>query len=160
MAAKHYDVKNFTSAGSIGYLLKLAHALMHDRAVAGFAGHDVSFIQWLVLMKLREGTAMTASELCRKMHHDNGALTRVLDQLEERGYIERARSEEDRRVVELQLSAAGRREVASMVPQVVDCLNNGLANFSKAEFQELTRLLHKLIDSLSDNASSPAGISS
>jgi DNA-binding MarR family transcriptional regulator len=160
MTAKHYDVKNFTSAGSIGYLLKLAHSLMHDKAAAAFAGHDVSFIQWLVLMKLREGTAMTASELCRKTHHDNGALTRLLDQLEERGYIERERSDEDRRVVKLQLTAAGRRKVASLVPMAVDSLNTGLAGFSKAEFQELTRLLHKLIDSLNDNLPSQAGISS
>ncbi len=160
MAAKHYDVKNFTSAGSVGYLLKLSHSLMHDKAVAGFASHDVSFIQWLVLTKLHEGTAMTASELCRKMHHDNGALTRQLDQLEERGLIERERSDEDRRVVKLQLTATGRRKVMSLMPQVVDCLNSSLADFSRAEFQEFTRLLHKLIDSLGDNISSPAGVSS
>ncbi len=149
MAVKHYDVKNFTSAGSVGYLLKLSHSLIHDTAVLAFAGHDVSFMQWLVLMKLHEGTAVTASDLCRKVHHDNGALTRLLGQLEERGFIERERSGEDRRVVKLQLTAAGRRKIADLLPLTVDRLNGALSDFSKAEFQELTRLLNKLIASLS-----------
>jgi DNA-binding MarR family transcriptional regulator len=153
-------VKTFTSAGSIGYLLKMSHSLMHDRAAEAFADHDVSFMQWLVLMKLREGTAMTASELCRKMHHDNGALTRLLDQLEQRGLIERERSDADRRVVKLQLTAAGRRKVAELIPLAVDRLNSGLAEFSKAEFQELTRLLNKLMVALGDGAQSGTGVPS
>lgn len=142
---RHYDVKTFTSSGSVGYLLKLSHSLMHDAMAAAFAGHDISFVQWVALMKLHQGAALTASDLCREMRHDNGALTRMLDQLEERGYVERERSHEDRRVVELQLSAAGRRKIAELLPLAVDRLNSALAEFSKAEFAELTRLLNKLI---------------
>ena len=145
MPVKHYDVKSFTSAHSIGYLLKMSHSLMHDSAAAAFAGHDVSFMQWIVLMKLRESASLTASDLCREMRHDNGALTRMLDQLEERGYVQRERSEEDRRVVRLQLTAVGRRKVTELMPLAVDRLNDVLTDFSKAEFAELTRLLDKLI---------------
>lgn len=46
------------------------------------AEHDISFPQWLVILKLHEGTALTSSVLCRKLHHDLGALTRTIDQLE------------------------------------------------------------------------------
>lgn len=142
---RHYAVKSFTSSGSIGYLLKLSYSLMHDAAAASFAGHDLSFAQWLVLTKLREGVAFTASGLCREMRHDNGALTRLLDQLEARGYVERERSKQDRRIVELRLTTAGRRKVAELLPLVVDRLNDALAGFSRAEFLELTRLLNKVI---------------
>ncbi|HKE96135.1 MAG TPA: MarR family transcriptional regulator, partial [Povalibacter sp.] len=109
MAARHYDVKTFAAADSIGYLLKMALSLVHDAQSAAFANHDISFVQWLMLLKLREGVADTASDLCRQMRHDNGALTRLIDQLEERGFIERQRSEQDRRIVKLDLTAAGRR---------------------------------------------------
>ncbi len=158
MAVKHYDVKTFTAAGSIGYQLKVAHSLVYENSVAAFVGHDVSFVQWLVLMKLREGTAMTASELCRKMNHDNGALTRLLDQLEERGFIERERSATDRRTVQLQLTGAGRRKVAELVPLAVERLNAMLAHFTKAEFHELSRLLDKLIESLRAGVAAPAEV--
>lgn len=148
MAVKHYDARTFTSSESIGYLTKLAHTLMLERASEAFASRDANFMQWLVLTKLREGAATTASDICRATRHDTGALTRVLDQLEERGLIERERSQQDRRVVELRLTPAGRKKSLELVPLVVDLLNAALADFSKAEFQEFTRLLHKLIGTL------------
>jgi DNA-binding MarR family transcriptional regulator len=126
----------------------MSHSLMHDAAVAAFAGHDLSFIQWLVLIKLGERASLTPSDLCRSMRHDNGALTRVLDQLEERGLLSRERSQRDRRAVELRLTAAGRRKVTELMPLAVDTLNEVLAQFSKAEFAELVRLLNKLMASL------------
>ena len=157
MPVKHFDVKTFTAARSLGYLLKMSHSLMHDAGAAALAGHDLSFVQWLVLIKLREGTAVTASDLCRQMRYDNGALTRLLDQLETRGFIERKRSETDRRVVDLELTAAGRRKVTELLPLVVESLNNILGDFSKAEFAELVRLLNKLMDNLKAYEQAPAG---
>lgn len=141
---KFYDPKTFTARGSLGYLLKMAHMQMHDCADAVLAAHELSFVQWISLMKLREGTALTASDLCREMRHDAGALTRVLDQLEQRGFIVRERSLQDRRVVELHLTEAGRAKLEEVVPAVVERFNIALGGFSKAEFTELTRLLDKL----------------
>lgn len=150
MAAKHYDSKTFTTAASIGYLLKLAQTLMVECASDAFTDRDISFMQWIVLMKLREGAAMTASDLCRDMRHDTGALTRLLDQLEERGYIVRERSKEDRRVVQLQLTPAGRKQAVDLIPLAVERLNIAVGDFSKAEFNEFARLLNKLIGKLRD----------
>lgn len=147
-AAKHYDSKTFTAGASVGYLLKVAHTLMAECANEAFVGRDISFMQWIVLIKLREGAALTASDLCREMRHDTGALTRLLDQLEERGLISRERSQQDRRVVQLQLTPAGRKQAAEMIPLVVEGLNRALAEFSKAEVQELVRLLNKFIGGL------------
>ncbi|HKQ84444.1 MAG TPA: MarR family transcriptional regulator [Steroidobacteraceae bacterium] len=150
MAGKHYDSKTFTTAASIGYLLKLAQTLMVECVSDAFTDRDISFMQWIVLMKLREGAAMTASDLCREMRHDTGALTRLLDQLEERGYIVRERSKEDRRVVQLQLTPAGRKQAVDLIPLAVERLNIAVGDFSKAEFNEFARLLSKLIDKLRD----------
>ncbi|WP_428310721.1 MarR family winged helix-turn-helix transcriptional regulator [Hydrocarboniphaga sp.] len=146
--AQHYDVKSFSSGKSIGYLVKLAHLLMVDRATEAFAGHDLSFVQWVVMIRLKEGKEVTASDLCRALRHDTGALTRMIDQLEERGYVSRLRSKEDRRVVRLALTAAGTRITDQLTPIVVERLNTALAGFSKTEFNELSRLLTKLIDTL------------
>jgi DNA-binding MarR family transcriptional regulator len=121
---------------------------MHERASEAFAQHDVNFMQWMVLTKLREEVAFTPGDLCRAMRYDTGAFTRVLDELEQRGLIERERSRTDRRVVKLRLTADGRKRSIEFTPLVVDLLNGALANFSRSEFQELTRLLNKLIDTL------------
>jgi DNA-binding MarR family transcriptional regulator len=149
---KHYDARSFRSSDSIGYLTKLVHNLMHDRANEAFATHDLSFAQWIVLVRLKEGREVTASDLCRVLRHDTGALTRMIDQLEERGYVSRERSREDRRVVRLQLTAAGIRKTAELTPIIVDLLNAALADFSKEEFSELSRLLNKLLGTLKANS--------
>lgn len=156
MTTKHFDVKNFTAARSLGYLLKMSHSLMLDAGAAAIAGHDLTFVQWVVLIKLREGTAATASDLCRQLRYDNGAITRLLDQLESREFIERRRSESDRRVVHLELTANGRRKVNELLPLIVDRLNLVLGDFSKTEFAELVRLLTKLIDNLKTYEQAPA----
>ena len=147
---KHYDPSSFSSQNSLGYLLKINHSLIHDCGERIFAGHDISFVQWIALRKLNEGAALTASELCRKMCHDNGAVTRLLDHLEQCGYVERQRNREDRRVVDLQITTAGKLKVKEFTPQVVDTLNLALETFTAEEFAELTRLLEKLKTRMQD----------
>jgi DNA-binding MarR family transcriptional regulator len=126
----------------------MAHTLMLEMATEAFASREISFMQWLVLTKLRDGVATTAGDLCRHTRYDTGALTRLLDQLEKRGFVKRERSLKDRRVVHLQLTAAGRKQALELTPLVIERLNATLAGFSKTEFHELTRLLNKLIAAL------------
>lgn len=146
--ASHYSVDTFNSRQSLGYLLKLAHSRMHDCATIAFEGHDLSFMQWIVLTKLHEGTASTAGDLCKHIYYDTGALTRLLDQLEKRGYLRRQRSRQDRRVVQLIITDTGREKVKELTPLVVAKLNEALDDFTSAEFAEFMRLLNKLIERL------------
>jgi DNA-binding MarR family transcriptional regulator len=67
----------------------------------------------------------------------------MLDKLEKAGLLQRTRSQEDRRVVLLNLTDKG-LEVADHIMEVApDVLNERLKHFSKAEFEELRRLLEK-----------------
>lgn len=157
MTVKHYDPKTFSTSQNVGYLVKMSHSLIHDAQAAAFAAHDISFVQWIVLFKLREGAGISASDLCRQMRHDNGAFTRLIDQLEERGLVERQRSSEDRRVVNLALTTAGRRKVAELLPLMVDVLNAATSAFTKTEIAELTRLLNKFIDTLKSQEQARSG---
>ena len=110
-----------------------------------FAQQDFTFMQWVVLMTVRDGLAVTAATICRDYRHDQGALTRVIDQLETRGLLERQRSTEDRRVVELKLTEQGSKTVENLIPVVVERLNTALDGFTTEEVGELTRLLGKLV---------------
>ncbi len=125
---------------------------MIPRVEAAFAQHELTFVQWTVLVALRDGVAHTASELCREISHDSGALTRVIDQLAQRDLIKRSRNGDDRRSFDLALTEVGRRAVESMMPAVVNCLNGAVARFTAEELNELTRLLTKLVDGLSHAA--------
>ncbi len=141
---QHYDPNNFNPRNSLGYLLKTNHQLMHECADRVFADHDMTFMQWLALVKLENGLAETASDLCRTLSHDNGAITRMLDQLESRGFVVRERSQQDRRVVKLSITTAGSAILAELTPPFIENLNSALDAFSAEEFAELNRLLGKL----------------
>lgn len=144
MSKQHYQASTYKSQSSIGYLVKRSHSLMLDVMEPALEEHGFTFIQYVILCWLRDGIAVNPREFCVQYRHDSGALTRVLDQMAERGLLERVRRDRDRRKVELQLTPAGRAAVESLIPLVVDQLNLALADFTKSEARELTRLLMKL----------------
>jgi len=141
-----YDAKTYKARDSVGYLVRRAGNLMTTRVETAFADHEITFAQWMVMVKLRDGLATTAAEIARDMCHDSGALTRIIDQLAQRGLIERTRGQEDRRTIALALTKEGLRTVNALVPTVVDLLNMALAGFTAEEAATLNLLLNKLID--------------
>ena len=152
---QHYRLEAYSARSSVGYLLKRAHTQLVDQLEAAVPDPGITATQWVVLMYLRDGLAINASDLCVQLQHDSGALTRVIDQLEARGLVQRERSREDRRAVQLRLTAAGADTVTALIPAVVDKLNYALRDFSRAEAAELNRLLTKMIGSLDGSSSEP-----
>jgi DNA-binding MarR family transcriptional regulator len=159
MSKQHYQASTYRAQDSIGYLVKRSHSLMLDIVEPVLEAHGFSFIQYVVLAWLRDGIAINPKTFCALYRHDSGAMTRVIDQLAERGLLQRARRGGDRRKVELELTPAGRIAIEGLIPLVVEKLNVALAAFSKAEFEELQRLLIKLnttLQSTVEPAAAPA----
>ena len=144
MSEQHYHASTYKAQNSIGYLIKRSQSMMMDVLEQLFAERGFSFIHYVILSWLRDGIAVNPKDICLKYRHDSGALTRVIDQLEERGLLDRVRRGNDRRKVDLELTDAGRKTVESLIPLVVDKLNLALVDFSRDEVTELKRLLSKL----------------
>jgi DNA-binding MarR family transcriptional regulator len=158
MSKQHYQVATYKAQFSVGYLVKRAHSLMLDVMEPLFEEHGFSFIQYVILAALRDGIAVNPKDICSQFRHDSGALTRVIDQLAERGLLERVRRDRDRRKVELELTPAGRTAIESLIPLVVDKLNLMLVDFTKAEVREFLRLLIKLNTSLQSKSVDAAAV--
>jgi DNA-binding MarR family transcriptional regulator len=144
MPKQHYKASTYSSHSSVGYLAKRANSLLLDAAEPLLEQHGLTYAQYIVLVLLRDSAAVNPKDICLQYRHDSGALTRVIDQLAERGLLVRLRSDVDRRKVELQLTAAGRKILEEVLPSILEMLNVALDDFSTAEVQELTRLLTKL----------------
>lgn len=128
-----YTTETYTPVANIGRHLADV-AVMLARAVDQRAKRlGITGPQWVVLMRISSGVGNTASELCRSFGQDSGAMTRMLDRLEGQGLIQRERSEEDRRVVRLSLTEAGRALYPSLRPIAIDVLNHALAGFTAQE---------------------------
>src|ERR1700755_2153024 len=140
-----YSVETFQAQRSIGYLIKRLNNLIVPRAEAMFADADFTFSQWVVLMAIRDGIAETCAEIARHMDHDTGATTRLVDQLEERGYLRRRRSTSDRRVVHLEITPAGKVLAKALMPRLIGFWNEVLGDFSSEEASQLISLLTRLM---------------
>ena len=144
MPEQHYNAANYQARRSIGYLTKRVHALLMGRLELVLERTGSNFMQYVILEFLREGMAANPTEIALQLGRDSGSLTRVIDQLADRGLVERLRRDRDRRKVELQLTPAGRKSVESVVPAVRKAMNTALVDLSRTEVEELTRLLVKL----------------
>src|SRR6202051_175331 len=141
---QHYQGSTYKAQTSVGYLTKRTHSLILDAMEPVLEERGFSFIQYVILSWLRDGIAVNPRDICAQYRHDSGALTRVIDQLAERGLLERVRRDRDRRKVELQLTPAGRDTIEGLIPLIVEKLNLALVDFSGDEVHELHRLLVKL----------------
>src|SRR5579883_589721 len=148
MSKQHYSIEGYKAQASVGYLTKRANSLMMAVIEPQLEARGFSYLQFVILMWLRDGLAVNPKDICLKFHYDSGALTRVIDQLAERGLLERVRGQRDRRTVELGITPAGRQAIEGLLPIVVANLNRALADFSDAEFDQLIRLLNKLTSGL------------
>jgi len=145
MRKRFYDPETYTAHNSIGCWTRRLNNLMTPQAEALFAEEDLTFSHWIALMSLRDGISSTCADLSRHMNYDSGAITRLVDQLEKRGLVERLRSKSDRRVVNLSLTAAGRALAKSLSARVVEFWNDMLEDFTREEATQLISLLSRLV---------------
>ena len=142
---RHYTKENFNLMDSIGFALNKARNLILMEMDAALREVDISSQQMGILLSVHWNVATTPFELSRLLGIDTGLMTRMLDKLEARGLLERSRSIEDRRVVNLELTKEG-NAIAVQLPSIAPVvLNRRLKRFTKAEFEEFRRLLNKFL---------------
>jgi DNA-binding MarR family transcriptional regulator len=149
-ARPFYDGETFPIGDSTGYLMKRISATMARLIERRMAEHGLTAAQWAPLWMIETGKHDTAQGLTCTMGIDPGALTRMLDRLVAKGMVERERSTDDRRVVRLRITEAG-REVVRHVPFVLAEANNlALRGFTTEEFAQLKSLLKRMYDTVSE----------
>lgn len=129
-----------------GRLFRRIDRLMSAFVESRFRSLDISFMQWIALKVIRDGTVTNAGELARELSITTGATTRMIDALERRGLVERDRGKADRRVVHLAITPRGAEEVVTLHHHVVDAWNDVLAEFEQAEVDRTVDSLARLLE--------------
>jgi len=111
------------------------------------AGHELTFSQFVTLKRLAHGEA-SASELARKAELNPGAMTRLLDRLEERGLTVRVADPADRRALLVSLTEAGWAMWADIDQCGARVRARAFEGLSDAEQDALVRLLQQVRDNL------------
>jgi len=140
-----YSPGEYRPDQSVGYLMRRALISILAEGDRRLAPHDLTSAQWLPLFKLSLNEGHTMASLARDLCTDPGAMTRAMDRLEAKGLVERQRSVEDRRVVNLMLTPEGRELAGKVPPMMAAVLNAHLKGFSEAEWHLLTDLLQRVV---------------
>lgn len=101
-------------------------------------GGDLSLRQLTVLYLIRQETP-TLGYIARRLMVTPAVVTGIVDRLEKRGYVRRQADSEDRRVVRLALTDAGRTESVAVEEQLVKMIAGRLATHPVDQLDELTR---------------------
>ena len=116
------------------------------------AGYDLTFSQYVTLKKLAHGIA-SVTDLARAAELNPGAMTRLLDKLETKGYIARIADPADRRAWHIQLTEAGEamwRDVNHCGQRVRELAMSGMGNDDRSR---LIALLTQVRDNLTPTGS-------
>jgi DNA-binding MarR family transcriptional regulator len=111
----------------------------------GFAAVDARGYHFRVLTTLDEHGPASQASLGRRSGIHLSDLVAALNELEERGYVERSADPEDRRRNVITVTAAGRRQLRRLEKQVAQIQDQLLAPLSPEERDELARLLTRLL---------------
>ena len=141
-----YRAEGYIPDDSVGYLMRRIISLVSQGVERELEPTGLTNAQWVPMLKLFMGRASTAAELARQCDLDAGSMTRLLDRLEAKELCRRIRSSEDRRVVNLELTDAG-RAAAQEIPGILCGVQNALlAGFSVEEWKTLQSYLRRMLD--------------
>ena len=138
----------FELSNSTGYLVNRVAALMKTALERELLPYGVTAQQWALTATAGAEAGAGVAAIAEKLGIDVGATSRLIDRLEEKGLLERIRTEHDARQASVTLTAAGR----ALLPKLVRCaervLERYLAPLSDREVATLNALLKRLASPL------------
>ena len=111
-------------------------------------GIGINYSQYLVVKTLAKNGPQMPGDLARFLDHNAGAMTRLIDRLEEKNYVERKPHAEDRRALTIELTPAG-QELWRMISQYIEHAQElALSDFKAADRAKLFELLKRVRNTL------------
>jgi DNA-binding MarR family transcriptional regulator len=130
--------------GSIADRLIATYARRHRARESRLARQGVSMTHFHAMVQLADAP-MTMSELARALGASLSSMSGIVDRIEARGLIERERSGDDRRVVRVHLTPAGRDWLCEMESMRRDRIERVLGHLDDERLVRLSAALDDLL---------------
>lgn len=129
-----------------GILVRLFRDIMdiEQKAIITSEFEDITNNDMHVMEAIGVEEPKNMSSIARELSVTVGTLTIAMNSLVKKGYVERTRGKEDRRVVYISLSEKGRRAYGHHARFHRDMINGMTDGLNKEELEVLTRSLSKL----------------
>jgi DNA-binding MarR family transcriptional regulator len=131
--------------GGLGHLVTSVRNALFASLEEALAPLELTSAQFIVVIAAMRGRASTVGEFCEFAGIEAGPMSRLLDRLEAKGIVQRARDETDRRQVRVELTAKGLALSPRIMPIIAGVYGRYLKGFSAAEAAQLQVLLQRLL---------------
>ena len=108
--------------------------------------HGLTTPQIAVMREVSDATKLPVSQIAARTCLSHATVSGILDRLERGGYIERVRDHADRRCVNVQLTAAGRREMDRTPPLLKQGFVTAFAGLPEWEQMALLSALERVAE--------------
>jgi DNA-binding MarR family transcriptional regulator len=128
------------------FLLKRLGFSAKEQAIEAYERLGLNPYHHAVLALLDEGSRETQGAIADALGYDRGQLVGLLDELEEKGLVERRRDPSDRRRHTVNLTSDGRRTLAKIRTLAAALEDEFLASLDAAQRRQLQALLQQLAE--------------
>jgi len=112
------------------------------------AGLDITIEQWSILYHLWKEDCLSQQELCNRTFRDKPSITRLVDNLEKQGLVNRHPSPTDRRINLVCLTPAA-RNLQELTLQLANAtMEEALTGINKDEVEIVKKVLQQVYDNL------------
>jgi MarR family transcriptional regulator, negative regulator of the multidrug operon emrRAB len=111
-------------------------------------GINETLFMALITLDAQESHSIQPSELSSALGSSRTNATRIADELEKRGWIERRESDNDRRCLHLHMTPQGEEFLNQLLPPQHKCLHFLWSTLNDDEQQQLEKLTRKLLTRL------------
>lgn len=130
----------------LGYWLRRVSNHVSGAFAHALQARHTSVAEWVVICHIQKRPGITSGEIAEALRLTRGAVSKVMDKLEAKGWIVRSTMPQDARVQLLTLTRKGRR----ILPELAEIANQNDREFFEVldskEKVTLRRLLGKLVE--------------
>ncbi len=129
---------------TIEKLIKVYRKFAHEQIKKN--GYDITIDQWLVLRCLQENKILSQSQVAEMLFKDVASITRIIELLVKKKYLERKIDSIDRRKFELSITSDGVKVIENVYPIVQNYRKKALEGLTKNDINNIKIDLEKIIN--------------
>ena len=136
------------SGKQIGYYLERTTRQVKLAFTKAFSDNDIDLTpeQWVILDHLLTDNGVSQNDLGSKSYKNAPTVSRIIDVLERKKYVERQRFDNDRRRYKIFLTDKGRAVAERALPIAIEMRENGWKGLSEKDYHDFIRIIETVFD--------------
>jgi DNA-binding MarR family transcriptional regulator len=142
---KATNPKSYERRAKVGRLLYQAKTRLVDVLDKSLSPFEITAAQYVIVSMLARGRGDTATQLCKELSYDPGAMTRMLDRLAQKNILRRKPDPDSRRTFKVELTDQGK----ALYPELFACsarvIEQAFGGFTQNELDQFEVFLNRML---------------